>query len=64
MGSVDPGKDITAFTKAIDAKLKTYEEATTELGYGDFEANAQTLKEELKTVAELNKIGEVQDDNN
>lgn len=63
MGSVDPGKDIKANIEAINARLKTHEMATTELGFGDFETNAQTLTEELTTVSELNKIGETNDNN-
>ena len=56
MGSVDPGKDIKAFKSAVDANFKTHEESTTELGFGDFDTNMQTLKEEHMKIAELNKI--------
>ena len=64
MGSVDPGKDVKANIEAIKGNLKTYEQATIELGNGEFESNTQILKEELPIIAELNKIGEPQDANN
>lgn len=63
MGSVDPGKDIKAFKSAVDAKFKTHEESTTELGFGDFDTNMQTLEEELQTISKLDKIGAVDDNN-
>lgn len=56
MGSVDPGKDVKANKEAIDARLKTYEMATTELGNGDFESNIQILGEELQQVTKINQI--------
>jgi len=59
MGSVDPTKDVKANQLAVDAKLKTYEQATMELGNGDFETNVQILTYELEEIAKLNQIGAV-----
>lgn len=64
MGSVDPGKDIKANIEAINARLKTYEMATTELGFGDFESNIQILGEELEMVNNVNTITESNNDSN
>lgn len=59
MGSVDPTKDVKANILAVEGKFKTYEQATMELGNGDFETNVQIMTTELEEIKKINKIGEV-----
>lgn len=58
MGSVDPMKDVRAKTMAIDANLCTRELATSDLGYGDFETNADILSKERELLLEKKLISE------
>lgn len=53
MGSVDPQKDVKAKVSAIDNFLLTREQATVELGYGDFETNIDILKKEAELIKPL-----------
>lgn len=53
MGSVDPQKDVRAKTSAIDNFLCTREQATVELGYGDFETNVDILTKEKELIEPL-----------
>ena len=53
MGSVDPQKDVKAKATAIDAHLLTREQATVELGYGDFETNVGVLINEKEMIKPL-----------
>ena len=46
MGSVDPQKDVKAKKMAKDENWLTNEQATIELGYGDFESNVNILAKE------------------
>ncbi len=50
MGSVDPQKDVKARILAIDNNLCTRELATSDLGYGDFETNADVLQKERELL--------------
>jgi len=53
MGSVDPQKDVKAKVSAIDNHLLTREQATVELGFGDFETNVNILKKEKELIKPL-----------
>lgn len=53
MGSVDPQKDVKAKVMAIEARLGTHEQATTDLGNGDFETNVTILQKELDLLEPL-----------
>ncbi len=55
MGSVDPQKDVKAKVSAIDNHLLTREQATVELGFGDFETNVNILKKEKELIKPLQK---------
>lgn len=56
MGSVDPQKDIKAKAMAIDYNLGTHEQATLELGNGDFETNVKILEQELAMLENIKKL--------
>jgi len=58
MGSVDPMKDVNAKVKAIDNNLCTYELATSDLGYGDFETNVDILSKEKELLLDKKLITE------
>lgn len=53
IGSVDPQKDVKAKVSAIDNHLLTREQATEELGFGDFEQNVSILKKEKELIKPL-----------
>jgi len=53
IGSVDPTKDVKAKVNAIDNHLLTREQATEELGFGDFETNVGILKKEKELIKPL-----------
>jgi len=53
MGSVDPQKDVKAKVTAIDNHLLTREQATSDLGHGDFETNVDILKKEKELIQPL-----------
>ncbi len=55
MGSVDPMKDVNSKIKAMDNFLLTGEQASIELGYGDYETNLQIRSDELDKEAPLRK---------
>ncbi len=63
MGSVDPTKDIKAKVLAIDNNLCTRELATSDLGFGDFETNADILQKEKELLLEKKLIIEETEDN-
>lgn len=52
MGSVDPQKDVKAKKMAKDENWLTNEQATIELGYGDFESNVNMLQKENELLVE------------
>ncbi len=56
MGSVDPQKDIKAKVLAIESNLVTHEQATLELGNGDFETNINILEKEYTALEKVNKL--------
>ena len=58
MGSVDPQKDVKAKVMAIDNNLCTRELATSDLGFGDFETNADILSKEKELLLEKKLITE------
>jgi len=53
MGSVDPQKDVKAKVTAIDNHLLTREQASVELGFGDFETNVGILTKEKELIKPL-----------
>jgi len=53
IGSVDPIKDVKAKILAIDNYLGTHEQATSDLGNGDFEDNIEILKKEKELIEPL-----------
>lgn len=58
MGSVDPQKDIKAKVAAIDNNLCTREQATSDLGFGDFEINTDILQKEKELLLKKGLIQE------
>lgn len=55
MGSVDPQKDVKAKIMAIDNNLTTKEQATVDLGNGDFETNVSIRDKEIELESPLIK---------
>jgi len=53
MGSVDPQKDVKAKSMMVDSFFMTGEQATVELGGGDYETNIQIRDKELDLIAPL-----------
>jgi lambda family phage portal protein len=56
MGSVDPAKDVKAKILAVDGNLCTREQATEELGFGDFEQNVDVLSKEKELLLQKKLI--------
>lgn len=65
MGSVDPMKDVNAKIKAVDNCLSTKEQATIDLGNGDYETNLAIRTKEVEMEAPLKeKIRKSEGENN
>ena len=63
MGSVDPVKDVRAKKDMVENFFMTGEQATVELGGGDYETNIQIREKELDLIAPLKKKIQTMEEN-
>ena len=56
-GALDPGKEVDAAIKRIDAGLSTHEEEATSINGTDFDDNVRTLVREYEMLSQIDKGG-------